>query len=107
MVGDHLYVGSGKKDSKDGPRIFTLERAPCKGLIKAKGKWEILTIKLSGACDQVFTPISSHEILVMGGDFVRDDIFIIDTKTNSFAKVGKTPTTTSPILCLNNQTVMK
>ena len=67
MLNEHIYVCGGFEDKYGGTLATTIERATCMGLYESSCEWEELSISYKNF-NFVFTPISSHQILIMGGD---------------------------------------
>ena len=64
VLGNSIYVSGGcDKEFND---VDQIEKADCKSLIKGLGYWRVLSIRHKSSYF-VFTSISDHEILIMGG----------------------------------------
>ena len=63
MLGNTIYVSGGRDEYG---YVDYIEKADCKSLIKGLGYWRVLSIRHKSSYF-VFTSISDHEILIMGG----------------------------------------
>ena len=93
VLDDKLYVSGGMFQETD-----SIEVAKCSELIDGSATWDILSVRYKAYC-HVFSPISSHEILII----FEKDISIFDTRSNTIEKVGENKMKLS---CPSNNFVM-
>ena len=89
ILGEKLYVSGGDNVGGD-----TIEVADCSKLLNGSATWEILNVRYK-AYFHVFSPLTSHEILIMA----KEDISIFETRSCTIRKVGTVP---FKLVCYNN-----
>ena len=92
VLGDKLYISGG--DSSN----YNIHVADCSKLIDGSAEWNILSFDHHVATN-VFSPISSTEILIMH----KEAITIFDARSNTIEKVGDIP---FRLQCDHNQAAM-